>query len=65
MTMSQTPVAMRWKVPLWVAADWNLLIDSMRTGVPSKREVKVSKCCSARTVVGASTATCLPFIAAM
>ena len=37
----------------------------MRTGVPSKREVNVSKCCSARTVVGARTATCLPFIAAM
>ena len=65
MTMSQAPVASRWKVPLCVASDWKRETDSIRMGVPSKREVKVSKCCSARTVVGARTAVYLPFIAAM
>ena len=36
--------------------------DSMRTGWSAKRFAKVSKCCWQSTVVGASTATCLPSI---
>ena len=31
-----------------------------RTGKSRSRSEKVTKCCSASTVVGASTATCLP-----
>src|SRR5260363_309807 len=37
----------------------------MRTGQSAKRSLKVCKCCSASKVVGTSTATCRPSIAAM
>ena len=38
---------------------------STRTGKPASRSRKVLKCCCARTVVGTSTATCLPSITAL
>jgi hypothetical protein len=38
--------------------------DSMRTGQSAKRSRKLSVCCSASSVVGTSTATCLPACAA-
>ena len=37
---------------------------AMRSGRPLKRSVKVAKCWRASSVVGTTTATCLPFMAA-
>ncbi len=38
---------------------------SMRTGKPASRSAKLRRCCSARIVVGTSTATCLPSCTAL
>ena len=43
----------------------NRLTMSMRTGNPAKRSRRVFRCWNASTVVGASTATCLPSMTAL
>src|SRR6267378_3831184 len=59
MTMSTSPEASCWTI--WLASLELLKRDSsaIRTGQSAKRSEKVCKCCSASSVVGQSTATCL------
>ena len=59
MTTSTVPSSSPLSVSLISLALWKRLIAATLTGNPSKRSLKVSKCCCTSRVVGTSTATCL------
>ena len=59
-TTSTSPVAKAAIVSLDSLADWNLDSALTFTGKPANLSRKVSTCCLTRSVVGTSTATCLP-----
>ncbi len=59
MTTSTVPSSKPLIVSLISLVVWKRLMAATFTGNPSKRSVKVSKCCWTSSVVGTSTATCL------
>ena len=64
-TMSACPFFSSSRARLESFADTRRLNCAIRTGKPWKRSVKVWKCWRASSVVGTTTATCLPSITAM
>ncbi len=65
MTTSIAPERSPSSVALDSLALWNRDSVARRTGKPEKRSAKVSVCCWASSVVGTSTATCLPSCTAL
>ena len=65
MRISILPVSSFCRISFCCLALRKRLIISMVTGNGPKRCLKVSKCWNARTVVGASTATCLLSLTAL
>src|SRR3972149_3117245 len=64
-TMSTLPSASAASVVPTCCCERKRDSSAILTGQSAKRSVKVLKCCSAKSVVGTSTATCLPSLTAM
>ena len=64
-TTSTAPLRSPSMVALDSLAVWNRESVARRTGKPENRSANVSECCCASSVVGTSTATCLPSCTAL